>query len=133
MPGLAEAIESRMREVGILGPSALAQQAGVTVPGLAPLRRGERRAYQDRRKVSVCAALGWTPDSIDRLLRGDRPELTSRPPEGDEVGELRGLVARLAVDLETLQKRVDALTGVTAEQAARPAPRPAPRSDPALP
>lgn len=96
VPALAEAIDARMAELGIAGPSALAKAAGVTVAGIRPLRQGRRKNYQSRLTGPVCRALGWTPDSIDRILRGEDP-VPLEPP----------LAADVPVRLAVLEKLVD--------------------------
>lgn len=70
VPGLAEAIESRRKQLR-LSPGDFVSVTGLTAPGLAPLRKGHRRNYQEKLKLAVADALRWTPDSIDRLLRGE--------------------------------------------------------------
>lgn len=74
VPGLAEAIEDRRIELE-LSPGDFAAKAGLTTQALRPIRAGYRRKYQDRLKFGVAAALGWTPESVDRLLRGEPPLL----------------------------------------------------------
>lgn len=71
---LAEAIETRRTELG-LSPTAFAEATGLSLQALRNLRRGEVRRYQDRLTMPVTRVLGWTPDSIDRLLRGEPPQL----------------------------------------------------------
>ena len=75
VPGLAEAIEARRIERR-LTPGAFAKEAGLSAPGLAPLRKGYRRNYSDKVKLGVCHALAWSSDSIDRLMRGEPPVVT---------------------------------------------------------
>lgn len=72
VPGLSEAIERRRLERG-LTLKEFAAAAGVTPQGLAPLRKGYRRNYREKLKIGVCTALGWTADSVDRLLKGLPP------------------------------------------------------------
>ena len=80
VPGMAEAIERRRVERG-LTVSEFARAAGVTPQGLVPLRKGVRRNYRERLKIGVCAALGWTPDSVDLLLKEHPPnEATDHEP-----------------------------------------------------
>lgn len=76
---LRDRIAERMAELG-LSPTDLETRSGLTGPGLAPIRRGEIRKYQVRLKRPLCAALGWTPDSIDRLLAGQEPQLADDSP-----------------------------------------------------
>lgn len=72
VPGMAEAIERRRRELG-LSPGDFATAAGLTRQGLDPVRKGYRRAYQDKVRLGVARALAWPLDAIDRLLAGEDP------------------------------------------------------------
>lgn len=106
---LRDAIAARMKELD-LSPGELAKQAGVSMPGLAHLRRGERRAYQVRLTAPVCRALGWTTDSIERLLTGLPPSLLEpvSPPTGvvdDELAELRARMQALEDLWEVVLRR----------------------------
>lgn len=51
----------------------LATAAATSEPTVRALERGRRVSYMQSTITGVCAALGWTADSIDRLLRGDQP------------------------------------------------------------
>src|SRR4051794_7135236 len=93
VPGLKEAIEARMAELG-LTPTKFARAAGLTLPGLAPIRRGARRNYQDKLKLGVCRALHWTPDSVDRLLRGEPPEELPAEVVDDRFSQLEERLER---------------------------------------
>ena len=114
-PGMAEAIEARMAELG-MGPTAVARAAGVTTQALVPVRRGYRRAYQIKLKHGVARALKWPADAIDRLLAGEDPStFDDRPPAppggnvtpigqrthqvaDEDVVELAALVGKLPPD-----------------------------------
>lgn len=112
---LRDSVEARRKELG-LSPTKLAEAAGVTLQGLAPIRRGEVRRYQERLTGPLCAALGWTPDLIERILAGDEPELASGPvllflPDvADEVAELRELVTMHEARIESLQRQVEGMS-----------------------
>jgi hypothetical protein len=100
---IAAIIRARRIEVGLDTIQALVDATGLTRQGLQPLLRGEVKGYQDRLKIPVCRALGWTPDSIDRLLAGDDPiELD----EDEHVAPEKSLVSRLD-ELETEVQRLD--------------------------
>jgi len=93
--GMAEAITQRRAELG-MDVAALVEASGVTRQGLAPLLRGERKAYQDRLMLGVCQALKWTPDSITRLLRGELAQPVSLPSDARTAEpELAARVAQL--------------------------------------
>lgn len=118
---LAEAIDQRRAELG-MDVQALSDASGVTRQGLAPLLAGERRRYQDRLKFPVCRALGWSPDSIDRLLRGEPPVVeVANPRPGDvryatmamaedgirQLGDLTAKVERLEAQVAELRTLLD--------------------------
>lgn len=91
---LRDYIESRRKELG-LSPTKLSDVSGVTVQGLAPIRRGEIRRYQQRLTGPLCAALGWTSDSIERILTGGDPELVEvEELPASELELLRSLVMK---------------------------------------
>lgn len=142
-PELAEHIESRMSELG-LGPSALAAATGLSLTILGQVRKGYRKRYQDRLKWPICDALGWTRDSIDRILDGGKPVYATRPAGDaemlaellDEIRLLRADVQNLRVQLPALADRVGALETQLrssspqrppAERASRPTPAATPR------
>jgi hypothetical protein len=97
VPGMARAIESRRLELGLTVGDFTAL-AGLTAPGLMPVRRGYRRQYQDKVKLGVARALEWPVDAVDRLLAGEDPSTWGdRPPEplaGALDPEVIGLAAR---------------------------------------
>lgn len=108
VPGMADAIAARMTQLH-LSPTDLSIATGVTAQGLIHLRRGERRAYQDRLKFPVCRILKWTPDSIDRLMRGEPPVPTDAGAPTDVTTRLSVLeerVARMAEQLLLISERV---------------------------
>lgn len=114
VPELADAIESRRKELG-LTPGQLAQAAGVSAEGLMPLRKGYRKQYQDRLTLAVCRVLGWSADSIDRLLDGEAPVVLDDEPGDDEVSRLRVLrseVEGLIGDLRSLIRAFADLHGL---------------------
>jgi transcriptional regulator with XRE-family HTH domain len=112
-PKLAAAIEARRKELG-LSVQDIATQAGVTRQGLRPLLKGEERDYQDRLKFPVCRVLGWTNDSIDRILRGGEPVIngggvvTLLPLPG-ERSPIPDIVATLVRQMDELTQLVEAL------------------------
>lgn len=97
VPELADAIEGRRRQLG-LSVGQLARAADLTTEGLRPLRRGEARDYQERTVLNLCRALKWTPDSIDRVLRGESPV------EDGDAAPVGNLEERLAAIEEQLTR-----------------------------
>ena len=104
---LADAIEQRRRALGYRTITSLVSAAGVTAEGIRPLRRGEIRNYQERMTDPLCKALRWTPDSIDRILRGEPPvELPDEIPATPTV-DLGERVARQERAHEMLVQRFE--------------------------
>lgn len=69
VPGMAEAVEKRAKELG-LTPKSFAEHAKLTGPGLAPVRGGHRRGYEAKTLQGVARALRWPLDWYDRLVAG---------------------------------------------------------------
>lgn len=90
---LADAIEDRRRQLRYT-PTALIAATGLSAPALQNIRKGEIRQYQDRLVGPLTRALGWTPDSIQRLIDGERP-VDLR----DALSSARGHVASLELEL----------------------------------
>jgi len=115
VPDMAEAIEARMAALKIT-PTDLAERTGLSLPGLAPVRKGYRRNYRAQLRWALCAALRWTPDSVDRLLRGepavelDAEEPEATPPAGD--ADVRASVdealAAMGASIASLRDQADA-------------------------
>lgn len=128
VPALRDAVEQRRKALG-LGPGALAEAAGVTNEGLMPLRKGYRKQYQERLTAGVCRALGWTTDSIDRILAGDQPVLADQQAGGrvevleEQISSLLVEVARLARVVRQQGEQLAALTDAVTAQASERASR----------
>jgi transcriptional regulator with XRE-family HTH domain len=113
---MAKAIEDR-RRARQLSPSDFARQAGLTVQGIAPVRNGVRKGYQDKVRAGVARALAWPLDWYDRLLAGEDPATfpdTVHPngprSDGDrltaveaEVAEIRQILDRVVRGIEGLE------------------------------
>lgn len=96
---VADHVNARMAEIPI-DQAELARRAGVSHPTVRGLMKGKPRAEDPRpgplRKVSV--ALGWTPDSIDRILAGGTPRLARTPrPASSTEARLAALEAEVEV------------------------------------
>lgn len=70
---------------------------------------------RDAKRVQVCRALGWTPDSIDRILDGGEPEMDSTEPVSQPD------VADVLRRVELLEELVTELRETQAEEAERTA------------
>ena len=99
---LARAIEARRRDLDMT-VGDLAEKTGLSRQALLNVRRGDVREYQERLTIPLTRALGWTPDSIDRLLAGDQPLERHNPADQpDELSQLRADVAELQATVREL-------------------------------
>lgn len=111
---LSDRVEARIAALGF-SPTTLAEATGLTPQGLLNVRNGVIRKYQRRTTLPLTKALKWTPDSIERLLRGEEPielepaDELPQPEAADVVDELATQLARLATDHEELKQEVKAL------------------------
>lgn len=95
VPGMAEAIERRMNELG-LTPTTLATASGLTYEGVRPVMLGTRKAYQAKTRQGVARALGWPHDWYQRLLAGEDPTTwtdTQAATQGNVLARLDNLEA----------------------------------------
>lgn len=131
VPALKHAIEQRMAELG-LSPTDLVDATGVTYQGLLHLRQGRRKNYQRRLTGPVCAAFGWTPDSIDRILSGGKPLLVKPVQQVEAGGASPDDLHRIYLildHLEEIAENVMAALSAIPELAARlPGPTPSAES-----
>lgn len=110
VPGMKEAIDAR-RAQRHLSPGEFAAAAGLTEQGLAPVRRGARRAYQDKVRRGVAVALAWPLDWYDRILAGQNPakfpdtEHPNQPlSDKDRINALEARVNELAEMVERIAR-----------------------------
>lgn len=96
---LGQQVRARLAELGWTQVE-LARQSGVssfTVQRMCSDDEGQTYRLDSRRRVA--SALGWTPDSIDRVLRGEPPVEVAQPfglaahPRNDDWLDIRGLRA----------------------------------------
>lgn len=96
--GMADAIAGRMADEGIT-PGLFAELSGLTGPGLTPVRKGQRKAYEPATIRGVATALRWPLDWYDRLLAGDDwrtfPDTEHRPAPRSTVARLTALEAEM--------------------------------------
>lgn len=100
----------RIAELGI-GWEQLASRTGLKYETIRGIRKGESGGRPlTRRAISV--ALGWTPDSVDRILAGGDPaEATAAPavhsaPAGDRAAVIAAGVSALYPDLAGLAEYI---------------------------
>ncbi len=123
VPALAEHIERRMTELR-LDPNGLAEATGLSLTVLQQLRKGYRKKYQRRLTWPVCETLGWTADSIERILRGEEPVLTVTP-RGESYATRKWVTEQLALlggEIQLLRSEVAELVQLQGHEAPQPPP-----------
>lgn len=108
---MRSAVEDRRLALG-LTPGEFSDRAGLTPEGLAKVRRGERRRYQEKTTRGVARALHWPMDWYPRLLAGEDPsgwqaEIGQPLMPIDEVSQLRSEVAGLAQQVAALRQLIE--------------------------
>lgn len=109
-------IRERRREMQIRSMRQAADEAGVSESTWRQVETGRRQANDgswvtpnpsDETKALICRRLWWTSDSIDRLLRGDYPEMrtdlydpTAQPKTTADGGEIMDYNDALTAELE---------------------------------
>jgi hypothetical protein len=102
VPGMAECVEGRRRELG-LSPRQFADTAGVTTEALRPVRAGRRKQYRDSVVFGVARALRWEPDWYDRLQAGQDPLISVAP---DDLPNFRQRVEQIEATVARLERAI---------------------------
>lgn len=115
---VAQAVKARMKEVGMRRMADLYRASGLSEPTVRPLITAELRGGQEPSGLTceiVSEALGWTSDSIARILEGGEP-VVSRPSlvvlgktgsdtiDTAEIAQLAERVADLAERVAALER-----------------------------
>ncbi len=96
---VADAIKERRDEIGITQLEGVARAGGhVGASTWSHLERGDKNSYERAKLRAVSRALGWSADSIERVIAGQLPVETT------ETGQEQELVARLYRVEETLRE-----------------------------
>jgi len=120
---LGEAIRDRRRALG-MSQLELAQAAGISEAMLRVIERARRTNVRPATLGAVARALGWTRDSVDRVLAGGDPVLDE--DRDRSVAELKRQDAELQARLDEVERdlraRLDEIErdlGLDAESRAR--------------
>lgn len=107
---VALAIQQRLNERD-LTQAQLAVRAGVAPETVRELRNNLRpRRRNPRTLTAISEALGWPPDHLANLLRGDQPaDSTAGKP--DELSSIRDELANIAGRLSDIAGRLTNLNG----------------------
>jgi DNA-binding XRE family transcriptional regulator len=111
-PVVAETVKRRRLELD------LSQRAAAIAADTSPTTWGNLEKHSQRvdplSRTKICRALGWTLDSIDRILAGGDPEVaegfTPLPSVDEMASRLMTLEAGLAglrADVQSLLERID--------------------------
>ncbi len=108
---------------------------GVSKAVASALENGRQTSYSTRTLARVARALGWTPDSIDRILAGGDPQATTGQAHDDghqvdadvasAILELQARVAAIEVELAELRAGQQPSAEFSAEMQRREGRRPA--------
>lgn len=103
---LADSIARRLAELG-WNQAELVRQSGVSAYTVRKMMAGEEVGYRVDVKRKIAVALGWTPDSLDRTLRGDEPMVAKLPA---------GFAAKLSLDISDLPASDQAIVTAMVER-----------------
>lgn len=105
---LAERVRTRRHELG-LTQSALASEAGATDRLIRSIELGEQRNRHPGTLRAIAAALGWTPDSIDRILAGEEPAAKRllTPDQEERLLALERQLAELRAEIKEVREERD--------------------------
>ena len=92
---LAAALRDRMSDLGY-DVQMLSRESNVSDFVIRQMLNETVKNYRTDSKRRIATALGWTPESIDRILRGDEPV------EGRRAGSGGGGHAEEVLDLSVL-------------------------------
>lgn len=95
------AIQARIADLA-LSKAEVIRQSGVSDKTLTGYINGNPIKRPDKRR-ELCLALGWTPDSIDRLLAGNEPKELDAAPMTDLSKRFDALDERMAAIEQALR------------------------------
>ena len=101
---VAAAVSERMADLAI-GQRELARRAGISDTKVREVLRGQP-LVRDYMRTKLSLGLGWTRDSIDRILGGKAPVVMSSA-SGGEAARLDAIDVRLERIEELLERLVD--------------------------
>jgi transcriptional regulator with XRE-family HTH domain len=113
---VAEAIRNRLAETRMTQMD-VASRARLSLTTIRELQHNlNPRRRRPQTLAAVSEALGWPPDYLDRVLRGDRPE-----PHADEVRDpVLAALDSLGREIRELRDRVEQIERQLAAEDAQP-------------
>jgi transcriptional regulator with XRE-family HTH domain len=112
-----DSIRARMNELQ-WNQADLVRESGYNENSLSYLLRGDPRGQpNEKSRWKLCRALGWTPDSIDRILEGGKPILLDVTPRAaaplslaeagtEELLRQAQLIDQLAIRVAQLEEQI---------------------------
>jgi hypothetical protein len=124
---LGVVVTERMRELA-LTKSELIRASGVSQSTLDSYMAGEaRKSHRLDKLRDLSLALGWTPDSLERVLAGEDPVDAHQPVDIDPSSSPETLMrfmldelVRLKMEQNDLNRRIDELRRVLGQMSTDP-------------
>lgn len=111
--GLREAVRDQLNATG-LTPGEVAVRAGLSRETVRPILHAIPGNYRAPTLAKVSLAIGWTGDSIQRVLDGDAPQQTA--------DTLAGQIQQLTDEVRSLNLRLADVERQLSPRPERPAP-----------
>lgn len=97
-------LRDRMKQLGGMLQKDLIERSGYSSTTVRYYTQGVEAPYNEATRAAICAAVGWTPDSIDRILAGKAPRVAAGWEQPDGVG-----APTVSRRLEALERRLERL------------------------
>jgi DNA-binding Xre family transcriptional regulator len=98
---VAKAVNDRMLDIH-LGITELSTKAGISVITIRRVRQGKGASLHAQSLRKLSDALGWTPDSIQRIVNGQGPVVSDQP--ADQTMALSGVIDATGLTPEQITK-----------------------------
>lgn len=107
---LSRAVRDRREELGLTqNEAANRSEGGVSLATWRNIETGFRPPWRRAGLLAVCRVLGWTPESIERILAGEGPEAVKllTPSQEDRLLALERQLAELRAELRATREEPD--------------------------
>lgn len=106
---LAKLVRARRKQLRMT-QAQLGAESGTSEPTVRHLEAQVRQTFSDDTLIAISKALGWSPDSIDRVLAGNEPVVDAGLAGGyererdEDIRELLATVAALERRVAELER-----------------------------
>lgn len=109
---VVDAIKARMEQLGLTYANVTAGGSPSRITVRALMEQGKWIGRRDvRSKFSL--NLGWQPDGLDRIARGEEPvDRDARPSEAEEISRLAEIQAGQTEEIRGLREQIEGLEGI---------------------